>query len=200
VPLKTVSRLVNAIEKRLDAVLCNVCGKLAPPFDHFPAGFHVWELSGGYGDQFPADLDTFQIVVCEDCLKAWVDTFKHPDVMIQSHWPMPKQAKHCEDLSAMTVYAGWVWPTDAGHPPDLGDAEYPDGEYPTGVWRHFKGRAYEIVEVAQHVDTKEHWVVYQALYGDSDVWVRPLAEWHDQIDRETYKGPRFKQVLAMETR
>lgn len=81
-PLKNVYREVTSVEPVLKSVVCNACGKEegAGPLGSVPHGFHRWQLSGGYGDEFPADLTTFDIIVCEDCLKAWVETFKHPDV------------------------------------------------------------------------------------------------------------------------
>ena len=37
-------------------------------------------------------------------------------------------------------------------------------------------------------------VVYQALYGEMGVWVRPAAMWSEHIDRDDYHGPRFYPV------
>ncbi|MCX6791152.1 MAG: DUF1653 domain-containing protein, partial [Candidatus Gribaldobacteria bacterium] len=44
-----------------------------------------------------------------------------------------------------------------------------------GVYQHYKGNFYEVLGVARHSETLEEMVVYKALYGDNDVWVRPLA-------------------------
>jgi len=60
-----------------------------------------------------------------------------------------------------------------------------------GVYRHFKGRRYEVVGTARHSETEEEFVVYQALYGDGDLWVRPRAMWDERIERDGYDGPRF---------
>ena len=64
-------------------------------------------------------------------------------------------------------------------------------ELPTGKYRHFKGTEYEVVGIARHSETEEPMVVYRALYGEGGLWVRPLAMWNEQVDREDYKGPRF---------
>lgn len=43
-----------------------------------------------------------------------------------------------------------------------------------GKYRHYKGNYYEVVDVARHTETEELMVVYRALYGDRELWVRPL--------------------------
>ena len=63
-----------------------------------------------------------------------------------------------------------------------------------GIYRHFKGNEYLVIDVAKHSETEEPMVVYRALYGDCGLWVRPLSMWNEQIDRDGYKGPRFKFI------
>ena len=60
-----------------------------------------------------------------------------------------------------------------------------------GRYRHFKGREYRVLCTARHSETSEPMVVYQALYGERGVWVRPAAMWGEQVEREGYSGPRF---------
>ena len=60
-----------------------------------------------------------------------------------------------------------------------------------GRYRHFKGREYEVLGIANHSETMEKMVVYRALYGEHGLWVRPAAMWNEQLDREDYSGPRF---------
>ena len=60
-----------------------------------------------------------------------------------------------------------------------------------GRYRHFKGREYEVLGIANHSETMEEMVVYRALYGEHGLWVRPAAMWNEQVDREDYSGPRF---------
>ena len=63
-----------------------------------------------------------------------------------------------------------------------------------GLYRHFKGNLYRLLYVAKHSETLEPMVVYQALYGEMGVWVRPADMWNEHIDRYDYHGPRFYPV------
>lgn len=65
-----------------------------------------------------------------------------------------------------------------------------------GVYRHFKGNRYRVLGIAKHSETLEEMVVYQALYGDRGLWVRPADMWNEEVTREgknflrfTYEGP-----------
>ena len=60
-----------------------------------------------------------------------------------------------------------------------------------GKYRHFKGNEYRVLYTARHSETLEPMVVYQALYGERGVWVRPAAMCSEQVDRDGYSGPRF---------
>lgn len=63
-----------------------------------------------------------------------------------------------------------------------------------GVYRHFKGNEYEVLAVATHSETLEPMVVYRALYGDGEVWVRPLSMWNETVDRNGVKQERFTYI------
>ena len=63
-----------------------------------------------------------------------------------------------------------------------------------GRYRHFKGNEYRVLGTAKHSKTQEELVVYQALYGTQELWVRPAEMWHETVEREDYRGPRFVYI------
>jgi len=64
----------------------------------------------------------------------------------------------------------------------------------TGTYRHFKGNLYRVIGTALHSETMEPMVVYQALYGEGGLWVRPAAMWNEVVDKPNYHGPRFQYI------
>ena len=67
-------------------------------------------------------------------------------------------------------------------------------EIKTGKYRHFKVNEYRVLGMARHSETLEEMVVYQALYGEHGIWVRPAHMWNEQVDRDGYCGPRFAYI------
>jgi hypothetical protein len=63
-----------------------------------------------------------------------------------------------------------------------------------GTYRHYKGNLYEVLGVARHSETEEPMVVYRALYGDSGLWVRPLAMFEETVLVDGQPVPRFAPV------
>ncbi|QMT32297.1 DUF1653 domain-containing protein [Alysiella filiformis] len=65
-----------------------------------------------------------------------------------------------------------------------------------GIYRHYKGNLYEVLEIATHSETAEKLVVYRALYGDFGVWVRPLAMFAQSVQHHNQTVPRFELQQA----
>ena len=64
----------------------------------------------------------------------------------------------------------------------------------SGIYRHYKGSRYEVIDVATHSETEEKVVVYRTLYGNYDLWVRPVAMFIEQVEYEGVLQPRFAFV------
>ena len=67
-------------------------------------------------------------------------------------------------------------------------------ELKPGLYRHFKGNLYRLLYVAKHSETLEPMVVYQALYGEMGIWVRPAAMWNEQVERDGKIYQRFTYI------
>ena len=57
---------------------------------------------------------------------------------------------------------------------------------------HFKGKRYQLLDLAKNSETEELMVVYRTLYGAMEHWVRPAKMFFETIERDGYVGPRFK--------
>ena len=64
------------------------------------------------------------------------------------------------------------------------------GEY----YRHFKGNVYRVLHIAKHSETLEDIVVYQAMYGERGIWVRPKAMFEEVIERDGKTFRRFEPI------
>jgi hypothetical protein len=60
-----------------------------------------------------------------------------------------------------------------------------------GRYRHYKGKEYEVIDVAYHSETEEEMVIYRKLYGDHSLWVRPLGMFLEDVQVEGQSLPRF---------
>ena len=67
-------------------------------------------------------------------------------------------------------------------------------EIKLGKYRHFKGNEYEVIGIANHSETLEKMVVYRALYGEKEIWVRPADMWDEEITRDGKTFKRFEFV------
>jgi hypothetical protein len=62
-----------------------------------------------------------------------------------------------------------------------------------GLYQHYRGDFYQVIGVSRHSETLEELVVYQALYGNYGLWVRPLSMFLETID----SVPRFKFIRPL---
>lgn len=69
---------------------------------------------------------------------------------------------------------------------------------PAGRYLHFKGNAYEVIDIARHSETGEPMVVYRALYSDGGMWVRPADMWNEILERDGKTFRRFYRLDRIE--
>lgn len=182
------------------AFVCNRCGYRlsmeslqSRPDDMFEAVF-----SGGYGDSYPSDLMTISFVNCSKCLKEWTSTFKIPPDVRHVMGSRPVFATHTETTVEMVVESGWARPVSLKEwkEPNWEDAEIPlESCVQSGVWEHFKGNRYLVLDTVLEFGTMEILVLYRALYGDSKTWLRPAKMWQEMVLGACDEPwPRFTKV------
>lgn len=67
-------------------------------------------------------------------------------------------------------------------------------EIKPGRYRHFKGNEYEVLGMATHSETFEPMVIYRALYGTHNLWVRPASMWDEMVTRDGVTRRRFTYI------
>ena len=65
---------------------------------------------------------------------------------------------------------------------------------PPGLYRHYKGMLYEVIDTVRHSETLEPMTLYRALYGQRGLWVRPAAMWLETVTRDGVTQPRFTYI------
>jgi len=63
-----------------------------------------------------------------------------------------------------------------------------------GIYEHYKGQLYKVIGCAQHSETEEWLVYYQALYGNYGYWVRPMEMFGETIEHQGLQIERFKLI------
>jgi hypothetical protein len=63
-----------------------------------------------------------------------------------------------------------------------------------GLFRHYKGNEYRVIALVRHSETLEPLVLYQALYGERGLWVRPAGMFMESVTLEGSPRPRFARI------
>ena len=64
-------------------------------------------------------------------------------------------------------------------------------ETPPGLYKHYKGMLYEVVDTVRHSESLEAMTLYRALYGERGLWVRPAAMFNEAVVIDGVSQPRF---------
>ncbi len=65
---------------------------------------------------------------------------------------------------------------------------------PPGLYRHYKGNLYRVLDTVRHSETLEPMTLYRALYGEQGLWVRPAAMFAEAVVVDGVPQPRFTQI------
>lgn len=69
-----------------------------------------------------------------------------------------------------------------------------------GIYKHYKGKLYEVIGLVRHSETLEEMILYKALYngkfGENSLWVRPAAMFSEMVEIDGKQVPRFEKYLA----
>ena len=67
-------------------------------------------------------------------------------------------------------------------------------ETPKGLYKHYKGGMYRVLGTVRHSEDLQPMTLYQALYGEQGLWVRPAAMFGDVAEFNGKVQPRFERI------
>jgi ribosomal-protein-alanine N-acetyltransferase len=68
-----------------------------------------------------------------------------------------------------------------------------------GIYQHFKGKYYEVIDTGQHSENSEEFVIYRKLYDDYSFYLRPKDMFFEDVINNQNSSPRFKQVIKLKS-
>lgn len=63
-----------------------------------------------------------------------------------------------------------------------------------GLYKHYKGNIYKVLNVGIHTETMEEMVVYQDVNAPDKIWIRPASMWNDEINIDGNIVKRFQII------
>ncbi len=66
----------------------------------------------------------------------------------------------------------------------------------TGIYEHYKGNLYNVIDTVTHSETEETLVLYRTMYGEKSLWVRPFLMFNETVEVDGVEVPRFKYIGA----
>ncbi len=67
-------------------------------------------------------------------------------------------------------------------------------KFKVGLYKHYKGSEYQVIDIATHSETEECLVVYRPMYGDKKLWVRPFEMFFEKIIIDGIEKDRFEFI------
>jgi hypothetical protein len=64
----------------------------------------------------------------------------------------------------------------------------------TGIYEHYKGNRYKVIDTVRHSENDELLVLYRTMYGDENLWVRPFSMFFENVQVDGVEVPRFKFI------
>ena len=64
----------------------------------------------------------------------------------------------------------------------------------TGIYEHYKGSRYKVIDTARHSETEELLVLYRPMYGEENLWVRPFTMFFEEVEIDGILVERFKYI------
>ena len=77
---------------------------------------------------------------------------------------------------------------------DAAPGDRPRGAPAPGVYEHYKGASYRVIDLVRHSETERWLVLYRPLYGEGGLWVRPLEMFVETVTTDTGPRPRFRRT------
>ena len=68
-----------------------------------------------------------------------------------------------------------------------------------GIYKHFKGDCYIVLDVANCSETKNKYVVYRQLYGEGSLWIRPIDMFLSEVDHKKYPDVEQKYRFELQS-
>ncbi|XOV81110.1 MAG: DUF1653 domain-containing protein [Aestuariibacter sp.] len=63
-----------------------------------------------------------------------------------------------------------------------------------GIYKHYKGNEYQVIDTARHSEDESYYVVYRPLYGERKLWIRPLDMFMETVSVNGETKPRFEYL------
>ncbi len=61
-------------------------------------------------------------------------------------------------------------------------------------YMHYKQLSYKVLAIALREEDNEPCVIYQAEYGDKLTWIRPVANWVEDVEVDGKTAQRFTKI------